>query len=368
MLNNSELGILFVAGCAGIGGLIVFCKNYLDVVLKWREVKDKPKKNLGELKTPIVLNKTIIKLCLMVLIYLLTWLICAYIYQDQANKTEGKAFYYNQDILLKFKQEKFAEVLRFPISTEKQENFSSTTLESLSQASFGNIEINKFFTKNLNNKLSEYVEIDESHVLYTGNILMPKFQNLKGSEIGGEWADFYYNMFKELGITHYKYNKISMMTQGNTFSDGVVNYYYIFSLYIENEIFSFGLTNFNINATENKKYDLVFKIFLKVAHNKIEGDNSKYIPYKFSDIFKKSEWFIDDSVVKYNRIMNGKYVYPLIDFLYFSAVTITTLGYGDILPNNSVVRKIVIFESFFGITLLIGIITLMTKLVMNNEK
>jgi hypothetical protein len=42
------------------------------------------------------------------------------------------------------------------------------------------------------------------------------------------------------------------------------------------------------------------------------------------------------------------------DFIYFSAVTITTLGYGDIYPNNDFLKFIVNFESILGI-LLIGL-------------
>ena len=42
----------------------------------------------------------------------------------------------------------------------------------------------------------------------------------------------------------------------------------------------------------------------------------------------------------------------LIESLYFSAVTITTLGYGDILPTNDLGRVIAATESVLGITLI----------------
>jgi len=38
--------------------------------------------------------------------------------------------------------------------------------------------------------------------------------------------------------------------------------------------------------------------------------------------------------------------------LYFSAVTITTLGYGDILPNSSLVRALVMTETMIGAIIL----------------
>jgi hypothetical protein len=42
----------------------------------------------------------------------------------------------------------------------------------------------------------------------------------------------------------------------------------------------------------------------------------------------------------------------LVDFLYFSAVTTTTLGYGDILPNSTLVRVLVMLNTIVGIFVL----------------
>lgn len=42
----------------------------------------------------------------------------------------------------------------------------------------------------------------------------------------------------------------------------------------------------------------------------------------------------------------------VFDFLYFSVVTITTLGYGDILPNSRLVRFFVMIETISGITIM----------------
>lgn len=42
----------------------------------------------------------------------------------------------------------------------------------------------------------------------------------------------------------------------------------------------------------------------------------------------------------------------LFDFIYFSVVTITTLGYGDILPNSKLIRLFIMIESISGVTLM----------------
>jgi hypothetical protein len=51
-------------------------------------------------------------------------------------------------------------------------------------------------------------------------------------------------------------------------------------------------------------------------------------------------------------------VWSIWDFLYFSIMTQTTVGYGDILPNSTTVRLIVAVQSLIGILLLAVIINL----------
>lgn len=51
------------------------------------------------------------------------------------------------------------------------------------------------------------------------------------------------------------------------------------------------------------------------------------------------------------RLNSGPEVF--FDMLYFSAMTITTIGYGDILPNSTLVRGLVVAEILAGILLLV---------------
>lgn len=54
-------------------------------------------------------------------------------------------------------------------------------------------------------------------------------------------------------------------------------------------------------------------------------------------------------------------IWSFRDFLYFSIVTQTTLGYGDILPNSSTVRTIVAIQVLLGLTLLVVIINMVVR-------
>lgn len=98
----------------------------------------------------------------------------------------------------------------------------------------------------------------------------------------------------------------------------------------ENE---FGLTDKNWDFTEN---------------------NNKFASLDYGKFFiSNSVNFLDTaSDLLYHYETQSQFKYPLVDFLYFSAVTITTLGYGDILPNSSLVRGLVMTETMTGAIIL----------------
>lgn len=54
------------------------------------------------------------------------------------------------------------------------------------------------------------------------------------------------------------------------------------------------------------------------------------------------------------------HVWHFIDFLYFSTITQSTVGYGDILPNSSLVRMIVVSQIGLGYFILVVLINLLT--------
>jgi hypothetical protein len=45
------------------------------------------------------------------------------------------------------------------------------------------------------------------------------------------------------------------------------------------------------------------------------------------------------------------------DFMYFSGITLTTVGYGDILPNRTLIRMLVLSEILVGIFLFVFVVS-----------
>lgn len=105
----------------------------------------------------------------------------------------------------------------------------------------------------------------------------------------------------------------------------------------KNELQTFG---FNIiNDEENVEYN-VNKIFNKNGSTIMELK----VPYELS---KKIDGYTR-SVYGFPNNIDGKF----IRMLYLSMVTITTLGYGDIVPLSNLTRILVGLESFLGIVII----------------
>lgn len=56
-----------------------------------------------------------------------------------------------------------------------------------------------------------------------------------------------------------------------------------------------------------------------------------------------------------------------IDFMYFSLVTQTTLGYGDIMPNNRLVRGVVTFQLIISLILVVFFVSAHKTIKMENK-
>ncbi len=61
------------------------------------------------------------------------------------------------------------------------------------------------------------------------------------------------------------------------------------------------------------------------------------------------------------RAQNATDIWSYWDFVYFSGITLSTVGYGDILPNTTGVRMVVLFEILFGVFLLVWVVNIVAS-------
>lgn len=102
---------------------------------------------------------------------------------------------------------------------------------------------------------------------------------------------------------------------------------------------------------------------LAIAQGFVEGTgepptNSKgaiqYITEHLSDL----RCTLGAHINRRSQLESGSPAWTAFDFFYFSLITQTTVGYGDILPNCTKIRKLVTMQVMLGLFLLVVIINL----------
>lgn len=262
------------------------------------------------------------KVKLLILIYLVVWIICGLVYWGMANISKGDMFQFQEDILLKSKVHSF----------EKENN----------------ININDDLVKPL------FQNYDGGYLfgMTTGNypVLRYAFDENGAKPVGMDWMRYYYAQWSQEGYNFYKCEYVEDINiyvlkevqvikltvcsiPESSYNRIAPSQYLTLPTDYENEIVNYREYYISLDEALLEKFDY----------------NKFYPLYEDLYFLSNSYNYIDNShlvIDKYEK--QDGYIYPLIDFLYFSAVTITTLGYGDILPNSTGVRVVVMVETLLG--------------------
>lgn len=236
----------------------------------------------------------------------------------------------------------------------------------------------KIINKKLNNLYNvediKNILISDSHDIQALNLNAGNNRDIAFTDrnIGIEWAALYMNYYKNRGYTHYAFKLLKaekdpkelqyfkpieeIIFAGET-SQATILYKYQVTLYrvtedSEKETF---MTIDSANQMEAKETIFVWttKRFNTLTQN---NEEIYFTPVKYGlhSILAFSFSMPDQSIWSFKEVELGEVPYPIVDFMYFSAVTLTTLGYGDILPNSSLTRASVMIETLLGL-ILIGI-------------
>lgn len=351
--NHTDLlaWVYYVLQCLIYTIIAMFLYNYIEFIVHNRN------REFVHIRT---LKK--ITLISLSILYLYVWFTCGVIYQSIARQSNGRDFIFQEDIKIKLQAKalkdltninvddyiicdliKNNELLKDSVNFQKDSNNLTTFTTYNSSA--------------LNKDIVEDFEFAENE----GTLCV--------NEIGKYWAEFYSSDFYHKGISYYQFKVNESISAPLNIGLKSEKLYSVTILLFssKNANFDFPPPNNDIRLLSKSEdvsnYDLISQCTIlisdehfvsKLKENEgMSNNNYNHMYSNLTSLLQHSINFIsyDYNMIndKFNMIEANGIRYPLIDFLYYSAVTITTTGYGDILPNSTTVRTIVMFETFFGI-------------------
>lgn len=262
-------------------------------------------------------------------LYILVWLIFGFIYRDIAIKNSGEDFIFQDDILVKSKN------LAFQHDANVKMDYDITKKLIVSYRKDFFLDIN-----------SDEISGEFVPIFFNGTQ-----HSIYYTRIGTDWAEYY---LKKLELEGYNEYKITILKKSDPiifdkkYTKVKINFYDI-----PRDIDVIGAT-----SLPEKYLNKTKEYYIWVDNVILEGDDPLlsiiYGENRYNEISNIKELLsysinYPEDDIKALRDINTNFKYPIVDFLYFSAITITTLGYGDILPNSSMVRGFVMIETLLGV-------------------
>lgn len=285
-------------------------------------------------------KKRIWLLCL--LAYLGLWAGFGLAYWGIANRDPG-SYAYHQEVQLRCKARRFLEQANAAASGD---------LEEKCGALFAS------YDRDIGPLLEWYGEESGEQI--------PNFSSRGYGSIGETWADYYCEKYLTQGSTLFTY----------TASKGVN------SRYTHLEITLYALVKKPDGGMSREQTGV---IGLEIPKGYFSGGGMLSVPAEerrkdlleggiypipgyLHDLLALSVVFPDSDILTLYQVDREGCRFGAVDFLYFSAVTIATLGYGDISPNCGLVRGLVMVETLTGMTLFALFMSSLYDYLRNREK
>lgn len=263
---------------------------------------------------------------LLFFVYIFVLVLFGFIYWNISNHSGGDLFIFQNDINLDTKVDIFKKKMNI-----------------------------RFYDRGINNAIKSLIRSNEyNRPIFKLDVLnnYNKSVFVLDKGLGNNWANYYYLTNVNKGISH-----MSVYNMGQDELNGKFNTCKI-------RICFYKLRDSDCNKQSSypenfsNKFYKVDTWYIWVNNYEMIKKNyfkEKYYFYPLNFFLPKlmanSISFPDESPIVLQEVSSGNFKYPVWNFIYFSAVTITTLGYGDILPNSTIVRIMVIIETLFGITI-----------------
>jgi len=82
----------------------------------------------------------------------------------------------------------------------------------------------------------------------------------------------------------------------------------------------------------------------------VEASSEKEVRFILQKWFKATKYEYDEMLRKVQENKSDRAQWGFFDFCYFSTVTMATVGYGDMVPNSSWIRLVVMIEAILGVS------------------
>ncbi len=276
-----------------------------------KTLDDAKEKFVGYWRSVKAMRSLVLRI-LLVIAYFGLWIGCSGWYWNEANDSNGTAFIYQSDLRAKSWEDAFLA---------SHPDVRRETIRRL----FEDSEIRR--VKNATSIVD--VDLDKSSF------------RCADKPIGRSWAVFYSEIFENDGF--------AFASMPGEVTAGVPS-----PLTGKGEYFKFEIV---LTALNDETKVRRIKILSDASPSVLGIPEQSFEIGQLKSLLSHSICFLDDTPDLVEELTFGEYVYPFEDYLYFSAVTITTLGYGDILPNSRAVRAVVTFEALLGVVIIAAFVS-----------
>jgi voltage-gated potassium channel len=263
---------------------------------------------------------------ILIISYLINFLFFGLFYWKLANVSHGSYFIYQLELEINTKSQLFMKNLNL--------NYHNNALSN---------SIKKLFSLNeYNRNIITFTDSQKNNVVFSID-----------GDIGDNWAEFYTSLYSMQGYTHFSViNENQDLLNGKYITQKLSLSFYK----VEESKEKFNLIDKTKDNYIKKTVSIWVNNYSEVKNILRIKENVLYPTELYlKPLTTHCVTFLDNSPIILKNIQNEEPNYPLNDYLYFSAVTLTSLGYGDILPYSSLARGLVMLETISGV-IIIGLL------------
>lgn len=263
---------------------------------------------------------------ILILSYLINFISFGLFYWKLANISHGSYFIYQLELEINTKSQLFIKSLDL--------NYNNNAVSNSAKKLFHLNECNR--------NVITILDSQKNNVVFSID-----------GDIGDNWAEFYTSLYSMKGYTHFSViDKNEDLLNGKFITQKLVLNFYN----VQNPADKFNLIH-GVGEKDIKKSVSIWVNNYSEVKNILRIQENVLYPTELylKPLITHNVTFLDNSPINIKEIQNKEPSYPLYDYLYFSAVTLTSLGYGDILPYSSLTRGLVMLQTISGV-LIIGLL------------